>query len=125
MCISERDQGFTRAKVLILLPFQNSAYHVVTTLIDLCPSSQRTTVEKLKRFKEEFLGPKEDDQIDKPGLHSSSSNPAMFACSSSFSSTQLIGRKLSKATLMITFELESSSPESLSSYIRISILLIS
>lgn len=46
-----RDQGYTRAKVLILLPTRNSAYEVVSQLIEL---AQIDSVGNRKRFKEQF-----------------------------------------------------------------------
>lgn len=46
-----RDQGFTRPKVLILLPTRNSAYEVVEQLIKLSGSDQQ---ENRKKFKAQF-----------------------------------------------------------------------
>lgn len=36
-----RDQGFTRAKVLILVPFKNSALNIVNKLLQLLPQSSK------------------------------------------------------------------------------------
>lgn len=49
-----RDQGFTRPKVLILLPTRNAAYEVVELLIKLSGCEQQ---ENKKRFKEQFYQP--------------------------------------------------------------------
>ncbi len=49
-----RDQGFTRPKVLIVLPFRNSAYEYVRQLLSLLPDAQKKTVMNKKRFREEF-----------------------------------------------------------------------
>ena len=38
-----RDQGFTRPKVLILLPFRNSAMHLVEILIKLSGTDQQVS----------------------------------------------------------------------------------
>ncbi|KAJ8145340.1 hypothetical protein OY671_001576 [Metschnikowia pulcherrima] len=46
-----RDQGFTRPKVLILLPTRNAAYEVVEQLIKLSGSEQQ---ENRKKFKSQF-----------------------------------------------------------------------
>ncbi|KAI9287888.1 hypothetical protein BC943DRAFT_319045 [Umbelopsis sp. AD052] len=59
-----RDQGFTRPKVLILLPFRNTAVDVVTALIELSGSEQQ---ENRKRFYDEFnLLEEEEEKADKP-----------------------------------------------------------
>ncbi|KAM4624675.1 U3 small nucleolar RNA-associated protein 25 homolog isoform 1-T1 [Polymixia lowei] len=50
-----RDQGLTRPKVLILLPFRSGALRVVHTLIGLLePKGKKMEVSNKKRFKEEF-----------------------------------------------------------------------
>ncbi|XP_010459374.1 PREDICTED: U3 small nucleolar RNA-associated protein 25-like isoform X1 [Camelina sativa] len=48
------DQGFTRPKVLILLPLRSIAFRVVKRLIQLTPESLRVNVEHLDRFNDEF-----------------------------------------------------------------------
>ncbi|KAH8556050.1 hypothetical protein BGW37DRAFT_479631 [Umbelopsis sp. PMI_123] len=59
-----RDQGFTRPKVVILLPFRNTAVDVVTALIELSGSEQQ---EHKKRFYDEFsLLEEEAEKTDKP-----------------------------------------------------------
>ncbi|KAG9449276.1 hypothetical protein H6P81_009241 [Aristolochia fimbriata] len=55
------DQGFTRPKVLILLPLRSIALRVVRRLIQLTPLSQRVNVEHLNRFSSEFGREDEDD----------------------------------------------------------------
>ncbi|XP_072313781.1 U3 small nucleolar RNA-associated protein 25 homolog [Eucyclogobius newberryi] len=57
-----RDQGLTRPKVLILVPFRGAALHVVQTLIDLLGTkNKKIVVNNKKRFKEEF-GEEPDDK---------------------------------------------------------------
>lgn len=56
-----RDQGFTRPKVLVLLPFRSAALKVVSRLLDLCPPSQKVSVEHRDRFFDDF-GVEEDDE---------------------------------------------------------------
>ncbi|GAB5589241.1 rRNA-binding ribosome biosynthesis protein utp25 [Umbelopsis nana] len=59
-----RDQGFTRPKVLILLPFRNTVVDVVSSLIELSGSEQQ---EHKKRFFDEFnLLEEEPEKTDKP-----------------------------------------------------------
>ncbi|PSS14557.1 Digestive organ expansion factor like [Actinidia chinensis var. chinensis] len=48
------DHGFTRPKVLILLPLASIAFRVVKRLIRLTPSSQKVNVEHLDRFSDEY-----------------------------------------------------------------------
>ncbi|KAI8382408.1 hypothetical protein BD560DRAFT_323096 [Blakeslea trispora] len=55
-----RDQGFTRAKVLLLLPFRNTVVDVVDTLIKLSGTEQQ---ENKNRFYEQF-NLREDEAID-------------------------------------------------------------
>ncbi|KAF9187162.1 rRNA-binding ribosome biosynthesis protein utp25 [Haplosporangium sp. Z 767] len=54
-----RDQGFTRPKVLIILPFKNTVVDVVESLIALSGSTQQ---ENRKRFFDEFGAEDEDEQ---------------------------------------------------------------
>ncbi|KAJ3290825.1 hypothetical protein HK104_006505 [Borealophlyctis nickersoniae] len=56
-----RDQGFTRPKVLILLPFKNTALEVVKILIALSGTKQQ---DNKKRFFEEFSLPPEEDVVN-------------------------------------------------------------
>lgn len=46
-----RDQGFTRPKVLILVPLKNTAFRVIKTVLDIVCAEQ---VENKKRFEDEF-----------------------------------------------------------------------
>ncbi|BAT80143.1 uncharacterized protein HKW66_Vig0089610 [Vigna angularis] len=54
-----RDQGFTRPKVLILLPLASIMYRVVKRLIHLTPSAYKVNVEHKDRFTTKF-GSEED-----------------------------------------------------------------
>ncbi|XP_041668553.1 digestive organ expansion factor isoform X2 [Cheilinus undulatus] len=57
-----RDQGLTRPKVLILVPFRGGALRVVQTLISLLETKgKKIVVNNKKRFKEEF-GEEEEDK---------------------------------------------------------------
>ncbi|ESQ35029.1 hypothetical protein EUTSA_v10006892mg [Eutrema salsugineum] len=66
------DQGFTRPKVLILLPLRSIAFRVVKRLIQLTPEAQRVNVEHLDRFNAEFGC--EDDSDDGDGKTSTNGN---------------------------------------------------
>ncbi|KAF4381250.1 hypothetical protein G4B88_009578 [Cannabis sativa] len=58
------DQGFTRPKVLILLPLASNALRVVKRLIQLTPSSHKATVEHMDRFYKEFDNEDVEDSED-------------------------------------------------------------
>ena len=49
-----RDQGFTRPRVLIVLPFKEAARRVVETLISLLYPSSKGNVSNKKRFDQEY-----------------------------------------------------------------------
>lgn len=55
-----KDQGFTRPKILILLPFRHSVIQVVDLFIALCPKSQQEQILNKKKFYQEF-GLEEED----------------------------------------------------------------
>ncbi|XVF50516.1 hypothetical protein PTKIN_Ptkin04bG0107400 [Pterospermum kingtungense] len=48
------DQGFTRPKVLILLPLRSIALRVIERLIQLAPATSRVNVEHIDRFYQDF-----------------------------------------------------------------------
>lgn len=52
-----RDQGFTRPKILILLPFRSTALQWVTSLLALFPPSTQAQTENKSRFFSEFSLP--------------------------------------------------------------------
>ncbi|KAH6798937.1 U3 small nucleolar RNA-associated protein [Perilla frutescens var. frutescens] len=75
-----RDRGFTRPKVLILLPLAGIMRRVVKRLIQLTPTKQKATVENLERFCEEFGSGRtesnlEDDDLEIPKPKSSGKPP--------------------------------------------------
>ncbi|PRQ37230.1 putative digestive organ expansion factor, predicted [Rosa chinensis] len=51
---SLRDHGFTRPKVLILLPMASIALRVVKRIIQLTPSAHKVNVDHMDRFSKEF-----------------------------------------------------------------------
>lgn len=51
-----RDQGLTRPKVLIIVPFKDSAYRVINVLISLMSPKENFNVVHKNRFVEEFTG---------------------------------------------------------------------
>ncbi|XP_048134346.1 U3 small nucleolar RNA-associated protein 25-like isoform X2 [Rhodamnia argentea] len=78
------DHGFTRPKVLILLPLRNIAFRVVKRLIQLTPSNHKVNVEYLGRFSDDFgageAHDNEDDEVfqDVRGSGQKSSKPTDF-----------------------------------------------
>lgn len=78
------DHGFTRPKVLILLPLRNIAFRVVKRLIQLTPSNHKVNVEYLGRFSDDFgageAHDNEDNEVfqDVHGSGQKSSKPTDF-----------------------------------------------
>ncbi|XP_072532836.1 U3 small nucleolar RNA-associated protein 25 homolog [Salminus brasiliensis] len=72
-----RDQGLTRPKVLILVPFRDGALRVVQTFISLLePKGKKMEVSNKKRFKDEY-GEDPDDRP--PNLHRPDDYNAVFS----------------------------------------------
>ncbi|CAH1792944.1 unnamed protein product [Owenia fusiformis] len=57
-----RDQGLTRPKVLVVLPFRNAAYQVVNTLCSLLADDKQSFVNNRKRFDKEFTTLEEESK---------------------------------------------------------------
>ena len=51
-----RDQGFTRCRVLILLPYAHFAYKVINCLLSLLPSTGKVDILNKRRYETEFSG---------------------------------------------------------------------
>ena len=60
-----RDQGFTKPKVLVLLPFKNAAMRFIGALMNLSGAKQQ---DNKKRFMEEFDDPENEPDPSKPGI---------------------------------------------------------
>ncbi|XP_038668247.1 digestive organ expansion factor [Scyliorhinus canicula] len=71
-----RDQGLTRPKVLIVVPFRESALRVVQTLIGLLDVKDKLEVSNKKRFKDEY-GSRPEDRP--PNLKRPEDYEAIFA----------------------------------------------
>lgn len=95
-----RDQGFTRPKVLVLLPLKNNALEFVDTLIRLSNTTQQ---ENKKRFKKEFSLPPEEDVMDtrKPADYRDTFAGNIDDCFR-------VGIKLSRKTMKLYSEFYSS-----------------
>ena len=61
--VEYRDQGFTRPKVLFLLPTRQSCYNIVETLMNLCDPEQQ---ENKKRYHDAFNQPEDQISVEKP-----------------------------------------------------------
>ncbi|KAL3513649.1 hypothetical protein ACH5RR_026366 [Cinchona calisaya] len=76
------DHGFTRPKVLILLPLASIAFRVVKRLIQCTPPKHKITVEHIDRFTEEFGSGVEQNEEDEDDIENSkrkkSSKPSDF-----------------------------------------------
>ena len=51
-----RDQGFTRCRVLILLPYAHFAYSVINCILALLPSTGKVDILNKRRYEAEFSG---------------------------------------------------------------------
>ena len=51
-----RDQGFTRCRVLLLLPYAHFAYSAINCILSLLPSAGRVDILNRRRFEAEFSG---------------------------------------------------------------------
>lgn len=60
-----RDQGFTRARVVILVPFRSSAYEVVQKLLGILPDRLKKEIANYKRFQTEYGPEGHDIDFDK------------------------------------------------------------
>nr|CAB3226609.1 digestive organ expansion factor homolog [Phallusia mammillata] len=62
---TRRDQGFVRPKVLVLLPFRETALQVISIILSLLKKGTKFEVSHKKRFKDEFKEqPSEDREED-------------------------------------------------------------
>ncbi|KAK8540624.1 hypothetical protein V6N13_026943 [Hibiscus sabdariffa] len=59
------DQGFTRPKVLILLPLRSIALRVIERLIQLTPATSKVNVEHIDRFYRDFGSEEVEDDEEK------------------------------------------------------------
>ncbi|XP_052192609.1 protein NUCLEOLAR FACTOR 1 isoform X2 [Diospyros lotus] len=73
------DHGFTRPKVLIILPLASIALRVVKRLIQLTPPGNKVNVEHLDRFSDEFgAGVADDEDKDIESKSDKPSKPSDF-----------------------------------------------
>lgn len=68
------DHGFTRPKVLILLPFRSIANRAVNRLIQLTPGAYKVNVEHMSRFSNEFGNHDDEDNVNTNELTGSVKN---------------------------------------------------
>lgn len=72
-----RDQGFSRPRVLILVPFRQAALDVVQLMLQLAPKAQKKEVGYRKRFNTEY-GPGSDDEADEADKDKPADHAALF-----------------------------------------------
>ncbi|KAI5074322.1 hypothetical protein GOP47_0010283 [Adiantum capillus-veneris] len=72
-----RDQGFTRPKVLILLPLRSMALRLVKRLLDMVPAAHKGTTEHKERFFDEF-GAEDDGSDEDAAEKAKSTKPTDF-----------------------------------------------
>eukprot|EP01018_Ginkgo_biloba_P007271 Gb_20797 [translate_table: standard] len=70
-----RDQGFTRPKILIILPLRSIALKIVKRLLELTPSSCKVNVEYKDRFFDEFGGGDDEDNYEVNGVLKEQTKP--------------------------------------------------
>ncbi|XP_024959419.1 U3 small nucleolar RNA-associated protein 25 isoform X3 [Cynara cardunculus var. scolymus] len=99
------DQGFTRPKVLILLPMASIAYRVVKRLIQLTPAGHKVNVEHIDRFSDGFGPGRSDEQQDEDGISKSwkTSKPSDFQALFGGNNNDhfMIGIKFTKKTIKL------------------------
>ncbi|KAJ3675470.1 hypothetical protein LUZ60_004512 [Juncus effusus] len=105
------DQGFTRPKVLFLLPLASIALRVVLRLIQLTPLSKKDNVEHLDRFVEQF-GAIDDENEDKNNSNENkkSSKPADFRALFNGNNNDhfMLGMKFTKRSIKLYSDFYSS-----------------
>lgn len=67
------DRGFTRPKVLILLPLAGIARRIIKKLIQLTPSKNKANVENIGRFNDEYGSGSTEDQYEEDDSEKSKS----------------------------------------------------
>ncbi|KAK7269371.1 hypothetical protein RIF29_22096 [Crotalaria pallida] len=110
-----RDQGFTRPKVLILLPLASIVYRVVKRLIQLTPSAYKVNVEHMDRFaakfgSEEHEGQKENGQESDDAKPQKSSKPSDFQALFSGNNEDdfMMGIKFTRKTIKLFSDFHTS-----------------
>ncbi|MED6148963.1 hypothetical protein PIB30_057880 [Stylosanthes scabra] len=110
-----RDQGFTRPKVLILLPLASMLHRVVKRLIQLTPSAHKVNVEHMDRFltkfgSEEYGGNEENDHDIENKKPQKASKPS--DCEVLFGGNNeddfMIGIKFTKKTIKLFSDFHTS-----------------
>ncbi|KAM7272648.1 hypothetical protein ACFE04_027311 [Oxalis oulophora] len=108
------DQGFTRPKVLILLPLRRIAFRVVKRLIQLTPDDYKTSVEHLGRFYDDFGNQVDEETMDENVISSSqiSSKPhdfqALFGDNRTNEDNFMMGIKFTRKSIRLFSHFHSS-----------------
>nr|XP_043628614.1 U3 small nucleolar RNA-associated protein 25 [Erigeron canadensis] len=101
-----RDQGYTRPKVLILLPMASIAYRVINRLIQLTPPGNKVNVDHIGRFSDDFGSGRSDGQEEEDGISKSSwkkSKPSDFQALFGGNNNDhfMVGIKFTKKTIKL------------------------
>ncbi|KAM7477704.1 hypothetical protein LguiA_025917 [Lonicera macranthoides] len=108
------DHGFTRPKVLILLPMASIAFRVVKRLIHLTPSTHKVNIEHLDRFSNEFgtggVEDKEEEGDAEISKSQKSSKPSDFQALFSGNNNDhfMIGIKFNRRSIKLYSDFYSS-----------------
>lgn len=76
LAVNFLDHGYTRPKVLILLPLKCIALRVVQRLIQLTPSAYKVNVDHIDRFLKEFGNQEDEDSEDELSQHTHGNSKA-------------------------------------------------
>ncbi|KAJ8500014.1 hypothetical protein OPV22_010566 [Ensete ventricosum] len=105
------DQGFTRPKVMFLLPLGSIAMRVVKRLIELTPLAKKANVEHINRFTKEFGAVDEEDEVEDENSKSQKpTKPADFQALFGGNNNDhfMLGIKLTKRSIKLYSDFYSS-----------------
>jgi hypothetical protein len=123
-----KDQGYTRPKVLVVLPMRNSCLEFVDVLLSLAPKTQADRVANKNKFYEEFFDEVFEPKTQKPRMSPSWSADLLILCYLSFFAffhglQSIIWQRLEEIRTMHSAS-ASPSRKNTSSYIQNFTLLI-
>ncbi|WCJ42251.1 hypothetical protein M5689_023071 [Euphorbia peplus] len=106
------DRGFTRPKILILLPFRNIALRLVKRLIQLTPQAYKVNVEHADRFYDEYGSQEDEDPAQSVDNSKSAKSSKPFDHQALFSGNYdddfMIGIKFTRRSIKLYSDFYSS-----------------